>query len=192
MAKQKIKAIPEIMIPLISDVKELSMMRELTVRIAEAVQKRYRVKVRYEVGTMIEIARAALLAHEIAPEADFYSFGTNDLTQTTYGLSRDDAGRFLPYYVAHGIFEEDPFITLDQKGVGLLMRMAIENSRKIKKGMKMGICGEQVDPRSVAFCDEIGLTYVSGSPFRLPVARLAAAQTTIAKKRKKGTSLSSV
>ena len=192
VARQKIKAIPEIMIPLIADVKELSMMRELTVRIAEAVQKRYGVKVRYEVGTMIEIARAALLAHEIAHVADFYSFGTNDLTQTTYGLSRDDAGRFLPYYVAHGIFEEDPFITLDRKGVGLLMRMAIENSRKIKKGMKMGICGEQVDPRSVDFCDEIGLTYVSGSPFRLPVARLAAAQTTIAKKRKKGTSLSSV
>jgi pyruvate,orthophosphate dikinase len=192
VAKQKIQAIPEIMIPLISDVKELSMMRELTVRIAEAVQKRYGVKVRYEVGTMIEIARAALLAHEIAPEADFYSFGTNDLTQTTYGLSRDDAGRFLPYYVAHGIFEDDPFITIDRKGVGLLMKMAIENSRKIKKGMKMGICGEQVDPRSIEFCDEIGLTYVSGSPFRLPVARLAAAQTTIAKKRKKGTSLSSV
>jgi pyruvate,orthophosphate dikinase len=192
VAKQKIKAIPEIMIPLIADVKELSMMRELTVRIAEGVQKRYGVKVRYEVGTMIEIARAALLAHEIAPEADFYSFGTNDLTQTTYGLSRDDAGRFLPYYVAHGIFEEDPFISLDRKGVGLLMKMAIDNSRKIKKGMKMGICGEQVDPRSVEFCDEIGLTYVSGSPFRLPVARLAAAQTTIAKKRKKGMSLSSV
>ncbi len=192
VAKQKIKAIPEIMIPLISDVKELSMMRELTVRVAEAVQKRYGVKVRYEVGTMIEIARAALLAHEIAPEADFYSFGTNDLTQTTYGLSRDDAGRFLPYYVAHGIFEDDPFITIDRKGVGLLMKMAIKNSRKIKKGMKMGICGEQVDPRSIEFCDEIGLTYVSGSPFRLPVARLAAAQTTIAKKRKKSPSLSSV
>ena len=135
--------------------------------------------------TMIEIARAALLAHEVAPEADFYSFGTNDLTQTTYGLSRDDAGRFLPYYVEQGIFEDDPFMTIDRKGVGLLMKMAIDSSRKIKKNMKMGICGEQVDPRSVQFCDEVGLTYVSGSPFRLPVARLAAAQATILKKSKK-------
>ena len=192
VTKEKVRAIPEIMIPLIADVKELSVMREMTVRIAETVQKRYKVKVRYEVGTMIEIARAALLAHEIAPEADFYSFGTNDLTQTTYGLSRDDAGRFLPYYVAHGIFEEDPFITLDRKGVGLLMKMAIDSSRKIKKGMKMGICGEQVDPRSVEFCYEIGLTYVSGSPYRLPVARLAAAQATLKKKLKAGISRATV
>ena len=192
VTKEKVRAIPEIMIPLIADVKELSVMREMTVRIADAVLKRNNVKVRYEVGTMIEIARAALLAHEIAPEADFYSFGTNDLTQTTYGLSRDDAGRFLPYYVAHGIFEEDPFITLDRKGVGLLMKMAIDSSRKIKKGMKMGICGEQVDPRSVEFCYEIGLTYVSGSPYRLPVARLAAAQATLKKKMKAGISRATV
>jgi pyruvate,orthophosphate dikinase len=182
--KKKIKAIPEIMIPLIADVKELSVMREMTVRIATEVEKRYKAKVPYDIGTMIEIARAALLAHEVAPEADFYSFGTNDLTQTTYGLSRDDAGRFLPYYVEQGIFEDDPFMTIDQKGVGLLMKMAIDSSRKIKKNMKMGICGEQVDPRSVEFCDEIGLTYVSGSPFRLPGARLAAAQATIKKKSK--------
>jgi pyruvate,orthophosphate dikinase len=192
VARKKVKAIPEIMIPLIADVKELSVLREMTVRIAEAVQKRYNVKVRYDVGTMIEIARAALLAHEIAPEADFYSFGTNDLTQTTYGLSRDDAGRFLPYYVEHGIFEHDPFVTIDQKGVGLLMKMAIDSSRKIKKGMKMGICGEQVDPRSVEFCYEIGLTYVSGSPYRLPVARLAAAQATLTKKMKAGLSRATV
>jgi len=192
VARKKVKAIPEIMIPLIADVKELSVMREMTVRIAEEVLKRYKVKVHYDVGTMIEIARAALLAHEIAPEADFYSFGTNDLTQTTYGLSRDDAGRFLPYYVAHGIFEHDPFITIDRKGVGLLMKMAIDSSRKIKKGMKMGICGEQVDPRSVEFCYEIGLTYVSGSPYRLPVARLAAAQATLKKKTKAGLSRATV
>jgi pyruvate,orthophosphate dikinase len=192
VAREKVKAIPEIMIPLIADVKELALMREMTVRIAEAVLKRNNVKVRYDVGTMIEIARAALLAHEIAPEADFYSFGTNDLTQTTFGLSRDDAGRFLPYYVERGIFEHDPFVTIDRKGVGLLMKMAIESSRKIKKGMKMGICGEQVDPRSVEFCYEIGLTYVSGSPFRLPVARLAAAQATLAKKMKTGVSKASV
>ncbi|MCL2102746.1 MAG: pyruvate, phosphate dikinase, partial [Syntrophorhabdaceae bacterium] len=185
VALEKIKAIPEIMIPLIADVKELELMREMTVRIATEVQKRYKVRVKYDVGTMIEIARAALLAHEIAPFADFYSFGTNDLTQTTWGLSRDDAGRFLPIYVEQGIFEHDPFITIDRKGVGMLMKMAIQNSRKIKKGMKMGICGEQVDPSSVEFCDEIGLTYVSGSPYRLPVARLAAAQATIKKKTNK-------
>ncbi|MGZ8473528.1 MAG: pyruvate, phosphate dikinase [Candidatus Deferrimicrobiaceae bacterium] len=192
VAREKVKAIPEIMIPLIADVKELALMREMTVRVAEAVLKRNNVKVRYDVGTMIEIARAALLAHEIAPEADFYSFGTNDLTQTTFGLSRDDAGRFLPYYVEHGIFEHDPFVTIDQKGVGLLMKMAIDSSRKIKKGMKMGICGEQVDPRSVEFCYEIGLTYVSGSPYRLPVARLAAAQATLKKKMKAGLSRATV
>ena len=185
VAKKGVKAIPEIMIPLIADVKELTVLREMTIRIATAVEKRYKIKIPYDVGTMIEIARAALLAHEIAPEADFYSFGTNDLTQTLYGLSRDDAGRFLPFYVEQGIFEVDPFMSIDKKGVGLLMRMAIDSSRKIKKNMKMGICGEQLDPESVEFCDEIGLTYVSGSPFRLPVARLAAAQATLKKKGKK-------
>jgi len=183
--KKGIKARPEIMIPLIADVKELEVMREMTVRVATEVEKRYKVKVPYDVGTMIEIARAALLAHEIAPVADFYSFGTNDLTQTTFGLSRDDAGRFLHYYVEKGIFEHDPFMTIDRKGVGLLMRMAIDSSRKIKKNMKMGICGEQVDPQSVEFCDEIGLTYVSGSPYRLPAARLAAAHATIKKRSRK-------
>lgn len=185
VSKKGVKAIPEIMIPLIADVNELIVLRELTVRIATAVEKRYKIKIPYDVGTMIEIARAALLAHEVAPHADFYSFGTNDLTQTLYGLSRDDAGRFLPYYVEQGIFEVDPFMSIDQKGVGLLMRMAIDSSRKIKKNMKMGICGEQLDPESVEFCDEIGLTYVSGSPYRLPVARLAAAQATLKKKGKK-------
>ncbi len=183
--KKGVKAIPEIMIPLIADVNELIVMREMTIRIATAVEKRYKIKIPYDVGTMIEIARAALLAHEVAPYADFYSFGTNDLTQTLYGLSRDDAGRFLPYYVEQGIFEVDPFMSIDKKGVGLLMKMAIDSSRKIKKDMKMGICGEQVDPESVEFCDEIGLTYVSGSPYRLPVARLAAAQATLKKKGKK-------
>ena len=185
VAKKKVKAIPEIMIPLIADVNELKVLREMTIRVATAVEKKYKVKIPYDVGTMIEIARAALLAREIAPEADFYSFGTNDLTQTLFGLSRDDAGRFLPYYVEQGIFEEDPFMSIDQKGVGLLMQMAIDSSRKIKKNMKMGICGEQLDPRSVEFCDKIGLTYVSGSPFRLPVARLSAAQATLRKKKPK-------
>jgi pyruvate,orthophosphate dikinase len=185
VAKKGIKAIPEIMIPLIADVKEFTVLNEMTVRIATAIEKKNKIKIPYDVGTMIEIARAAFLAHEIAPEADFYSFGTNDLTQTLYGLSRDDAGRFLPYYVEQGIFEVDPFMSIDKKGVGALMRMAIDSSRKIKKGMKMGICGEQLDPESVEFCDEIGLTYVSGSPFRLPVARLSAAQATLKKKGKK-------
>lgn len=185
VAKKKIKAIPEIMIPLIADVKELIVLKEMTIRIATAVEKKYKVKIPYDVGTMIEIARAALLAHTVAPEADFYSFGTNDLTQTLYGLSRDDAGRFLPYYVEQGIFDVDPFMSIDKEGVGLLMKMAIDSSRKIKKNMKMGICGEQVDPESVEFCYEVGLTYVSGSPYRLPVARLAAAQATLKKKNKK-------
>jgi len=185
VGKKGIKAIPEIMIPLIADVKEFTVLNEMTVRIATAIEKKNKMKIQYDVGTMIEIARAAFLAHEVAPEADFYSFGTNDLTQTLYGLSRDDAGRFLPYYVEQGIFEVDPFMSIDKKGVGMLMRMAIDSSRKIKKGMKMGICGEQLDPDSVEFCDEIGLTYVSGSPFRLPVARLAAAQATLKKKGKK-------
>ncbi|UCF31843.1 MAG: pyruvate, phosphate dikinase [bacterium] len=185
VAKKKVKAVPEIMIPLIADVKELTVMREMTVRVATEIEKRYKVKIPYDVGTMIEIARAALLAHTVAPEADFYSFGTNDLTQTLYGLSRDDAGRFLPYYVEQGIFDDDPFMTIDQEGVGLLMKMAIDSSRKIKPNMKMGICGEQVDPRSVDFCYRVGLTYVSGSPFRLPVARLAAAQATLRRKNPK-------
>ncbi len=192
VAKKKVKAIPEIMIPLIADVNELKVMREMTVRVATAVENRFKVKIPYDVGTMIEIARAALLAHEVAPYADFYSFGTNDLTQTLYGLSRDDAGRFLPYYVEQGIFEVDPFMSIDRKGVGLLMKMAIDSSRKIKKNMKMGICGEQVDPASVEFCDEVGLTYVSGSPYRLPVARLAAAQATLKKKMKKSVSRATV
>ena len=184
VTRKKIKAIPEIMIPLIADVNELTVLREMTTRIATEIEKKYKTKIPYDVGTMIEIARAALLAHEIAPQADFYSFGTNDLTQTLYGLSRDDAGRFLPYYVEQGIFEDDPFITIDQKGVGLMMKMAIDSSRKIKgkENMKMGICGEQVDPKSVEFCYEVGLTYVSGSPFRLPQARLSAAQATLRKK----------
>jgi pyruvate,orthophosphate dikinase len=191
-AKNKVKVIPEIMIPLIADVNELKVLREMTIRVAEEVQKKYGIKVPYTVGTMIEVARAAITAHEIASEADFYSFGTNDLTQTTFGLSRDDAGRFLPYYIEKGILEDDPFITIDQKGVGALMRMAIENSRKIKKNLKMGICGEQVDPKSVEFCDEIGLTYVSASPYRLPIARLAAAQAALKKKMKKDLSKASV
>ncbi|MFZ3138039.1 MAG: pyruvate, phosphate dikinase [Thermodesulfovibrionales bacterium] len=193
LSKQKIKIIPEIMIPLIGHVNELRMMRELTVKAADEVQKRYNTKVSYTVGTMIELPRAAITADEIAAYADFYSFGTNDLTQTAFGLSRDDAGRFLPYYVEKGILENDPFVTLDQKGIGALMEIAIEKGRKVKKHMKMGICGEHGgDPQSVEFCHKIGLDYVSCSPYRVPIARLAAAQSSLREKSKKDLSKTTV
>lgn len=193
LSKQKIKVIPEIMIPLVGHVNELKMMRELTVKAAEEVQKNYKTKVNYTVGTMIELPRAAITADEIATQADFYSFGTNDLTQTTFGLSRDDAGRFLPYYVEKGILDYDPFITLDQGGTGLLMKIAVEKGRKVKKNLKMGICGEHGgDPKSVEFCHKIGLDYVSCSPYRVPIARLAAAQAALKEKTKKDLSKSTV
>ncbi|GAB4387361.1 MAG: pyruvate, phosphate dikinase [Thermodesulfovibrionales bacterium] len=180
--KQKVKVIPEIMIPLVGHVNELKVMRELVDRVAGEVQKAYKAKVPYTVGTMIELPRAAVTADEIAEYADFFSFGTNDLTQTAFGLSRDDAGRFLPYYVEHGILADDPFITLDTTGTGLLMRFAVEKGRKKKKNLKMGICGEHGgDPRSVEFCHEIKLDYVSCSPYRVPIARLAAAHAALKK-----------
>ncbi|MCL5022571.1 MAG: pyruvate, phosphate dikinase [Nitrospirae bacterium] len=191
-AKNKIRVGVEIMIPLIADVREQEVMREMAVRIAEAVQKEHKTRVPYSVGCMIEIARAALTADEIATQAEFFSLGTNDLTQTTFGLSRDDAGRFLPYYIEKGILPDDPFITLDRKGVGAMMRMAVEKGRSIKKNLKIGICGEQVDPKSVEFCDLIGLTYVSASPYRIPIARLTGAQAALRKKMKKDLSKASV
>lgn len=193
LSKQKVKVIPEIMIPLVGHVNELKMMRELTVRIAEEVQNNYKTKVSYAVGTMIELPRAAITADEIATQADFYSFGTNDLTQTAFGLSRDDAGRFLPYYVEKGILDSDPFITIDRNGVGLLMKIGVEKGRAVKKNMKMGICGEHGgDPDSVEFCHKIGLNYVSCSPYRVPIARLAAAQAALKAKTKKDLSKASV
>jgi len=193
LAKKKIRVIPEIMIPLVGHVNELKMMRELTVSVCEEVQKNYKIKVNYTVGTMIELPRAAITADEIAAQADFYSFGTNDLTQTTFGLSRDDAGRFLPYYVEMGILENDPFVTLDLNGTGLLMKMGVDKGRKAKKKMKMGICGEHGgDPKSVEFCHKIGLDYVSCSPYRVPIARLAAAQAVLKEKAKKDLSRSTV
>ncbi len=185
VSKKKVKVIPEIMIPLISDVKELEIMREMTVRVAQSVLKKHGLKIPYKVGSMIEITRAALTADEIATQADFFSLGTNDLTQTTFGLSRDDAGRFLPYYVERGILPDDPFITIDRKGVGAMMRMAVEKGRSVKKNLKIGICGEQVDAFSVEFCAEIGLSYISASPYRLPIARLTGAQVSLDKKLKK-------
>ncbi|MDA8387421.1 MAG: pyruvate, phosphate dikinase [Nitrospiraceae bacterium] len=189
LKKEKVKVSPEIMIPLVGHVNELKMLRRMTIRVAEEVQKQLKTKVAYSVGTMIEVARAAVTADEIAGEADFFSFGTNDLTQTTFGLSRDDAGRFLPAYVEKGILEDDPFITIDQGGVGKLMQLAVEKGRKTKKDMKMGICGEHGgEPRSVEFCHRIGLNYVSCSPYRIPIAKLAAAQA--AAKGKTGADLS--
>jgi pyruvate,orthophosphate dikinase len=185
LARERVKVIPEIMIPLVGHVKELETTRNLTVSVAERVQKEYKVKVPYTVGTMIELPRACITSNEIAAHADFYSFGTNDLTQTVYGLSRDDAGRFLPVYVENGILKEDPFISIDQEGVGALMRMAVEKGRKVKKNMKMGICGEHGgEPKSVEFCHQIGLDYVSCSPYRVPIARFAAAQAALKKKAK--------
>ena len=193
LAKQKIKVIPEIMIPLVGHVNELKMMRELVIKVADNIQKKYKIKVNYTVGTMIELPRAAITADEIAAQADFFSFGTNDLTQTTFGLSRDDAGRFLPFYVEKGILEDDPFITLDQGGTGLMMKIAIEKGRKVKKDLKMGICGEHGgDPRSVEFCHKIGLNYVSCSPYRVPIARLAGAQAALKEKTGKDLSKSTV
>jgi pyruvate, orthophosphate dikinase len=193
LSKQKVKIIPEIMIPLVGHVNELKMMRELTVKTADEVQKAYNTKVTYTVGTMIELPRAAITADEIASQADFYSFGTNDLTQTAFGLSRDDAGRFLPYYVEKGILENDPFISLDLNGVGLLMQIGVEKGRSVKKNLKMGICGEHGgDPKSVEFCHQIGLDYVSCSPYRVPIARLAAAQATLKGKSKKDLAKSTV
>lgn len=184
LTKERIKVIPEIMIPLVGHVNELQKIKEIVVSVAETVQKEYKVKVPYTVGTMIELPRACITSDEIAMVADFYSFGTNDLTQTVYGLSRDDAGRFLPFYIEKGILREDPFITIDQEGVGSLMKIAIEKGRKVKKDLKMGICGEHGgEPRSVEFCHNIGLDYVSCSPFRVPIARFAAAQAVLKGKR---------
>ena len=172
--------VPEIMIPLVATTKELAVMRANAVAVCEEVIKRYAVKVEYLIGTMIELPRAAITADAIAAEADFFSFGTNDLTQTTFGLSRDDAGKFLPFYVENGLLEDDPFVTLDQQGVGELVRMGCRKGRQTRPGIKLGICGEHGgDPASVIFCDSVGLDYVSCSPFRVPIARLSAAHATL-------------
>ena len=171
---------PEIMIPLIGDIKELKFVKKVVVETADAEIKAAGSNMKYEVGTMIEIPRAALTADQIASEAEFFCFGTNDLTQMTYGFSRDDAGKFLEAYYEAKIFENDPFAKLDQTGVGILMEMAIEKGKKVRPSLHCGICGEHGgDPTSVEFCDKIGLDYVSCSPFRVPIARLAAAQAAI-------------
>jgi pyruvate,orthophosphate dikinase len=174
---------PEVMIPLVGSRQELHVQREIVERVARETMEAYGVRVRRLLGTMIELPRACLVANEIAVEAEFFSFGTNDLTQTCLGLSRDDAGKFLPTYVVQGLFSQDPFVSIDRDGVGSLMRIAVEKGKKARKGLEIGICGEHGgDPRSVAFCHEIGLDYVSCSPYRVPIAKLAAAQAALGKK----------
>jgi pyruvate,orthophosphate dikinase len=187
--KGGVKVLPEIEIPVTFDKMEISILGDAVRRVADPLIKKAGVKLPYIVGTMIELPRAALLADELAEVSEFFSFGTNDLTQTTMGLSRDDAGRFLPNYVDEkklGILKADPFQTLDTKGVGMLMRWCVERGRKTRPDLEIGICGEHGgDAESVKFCHQIGLDYVSASPFRVPIARLAAAQVVVEEKQKK-------
>jgi pyruvate,orthophosphate dikinase len=181
VARQTGKApIPEIMVPLVATRAELDMIKDRIVAVAKAVAAETGVTIEYLVGTMIELPRAALMAGDIAQSAEFFSFGTNDLTQTTFGISRDDAARFIGEYTTKGIFPVDPFVCLDQEGVGELVKLAAERGRKVRKGLKLGICGEHGgDPSSIEFCEKTGLDYVSCSPFRVPIARLAAAQASL-------------
>jgi pyruvate,orthophosphate dikinase len=181
VAKDGINVEPEIMIPLVATLKELKLQEEVVRKVAEEVFLEKGIKVKYLVGTMIELPRAAIVANEIATVAEFFSFGTNDMTQTAFGLSRDDAGKFLPYYVDHEILDKDPFQTIDFSGVGELMKMGVEKGRAVKNNLKIGICGEHGgDPLSVKFCHSINLNYVSCSPFRVPIAKMAAAKAAVA------------
>ena len=172
--------VPEIMIPLVGEEKELKFVKDVVVETADQVIAEAGVELKYHVGTMIEIPRAALTADEIAKDAEFFSFGTNDLTQMTFGFSRDDAGKFLPEYYEHKIFENDPFAKFDQDGVGKLVKLAAELGKKTRPDIHLGVCGEHGgDPSSVEFFHNVGLDYVSCSPFRVPIARLAAAHAQI-------------
>ena len=185
VASGKPAPIPEIMHPLVAKGEEMKFLRELTDRIASAVLAERGLKIDYKVGTMVELPRAAIRAADLAEHAEFFSFGTNDLTQTTFGISRDDSGRFLGAYVDKGIFEKDPFVTLDQEGVGDLIRLAVERGRGARGDLKLGICGEHGgDPASIDFCEKQGLDYVSCSAYRVPIARLAAAQAAIGEREK--------
>jgi pyruvate,orthophosphate dikinase len=180
------KIVPEIMIPLVGDVAELKNQKAIVIKIAEETIKKFGVKLEYMIGTMIELPRAAVTADKIAEEAEFFSFGTNDLTQTTFGFSRDDTAKIIRYYLDHNVIEKDPFQVLDRGGVGQLVQMAVEKGRSVKPKLKVGICGEHGgDPNSVEFCHIAGLNYVSCSPYRVPIARLAAAQAAL-KNSKKG------
>jgi len=184
LKEEGIDVIPEVMIPLVGMISELKFVKNDLVKIAKEIIEKYDVELNYKFGTMIEIPRAALTADEIASEAEFFSFGTNDLTQMTFGFSRDDAeSKFLPVYLNKEILTENPFETIDKKGVGALMKMGIELGRKTRPDLKCGICGEHGgEPKSIGFAHSIGLDYVSCSPFRIPIARLAAAQAAIMEK----------
>jgi len=180
------EVVPEIMIPLVCDIKELNFVKKIVVETTEKVFEEQGMKLEYHIGTMIEIPRAAITADEIAKEAEFFSFGTNDLTQMTFGFSRDDAGKFLGSYYENKIFESDPFAKLDQDGVGKLVKMAAKLGRETRPDIKLGICGEHGgDPSTIEFCHNVGLNYVSCSPFRVPIARLAAAHAAIKANKKK-------
>jgi len=172
--------IPEVMIPLVGTVQELKILKARIREVADQVLAEKGVSIPYTIGTMIEVPRAALVADKIAQEADFFSFGTNDLTQMTFGFSRDDMGTFLPAYLEQGILEKDPFMTLDQSGVGQLVEIGTQRGRSANPNLKVGICGEHGgDPESVKFCHRVGMDYVSCSPYRVPIARLAAAQANL-------------
>jgi pyruvate,orthophosphate dikinase len=192
VAAKGVKVKPEIMIPLVSDLNEFKLQENIVRRVAAEVMKEKKMKIAYLVGTMIELPRAALTADAIATRAEFFSFGTNDLTQTTFGLSRDDAGKFLPLYVEHEILPTDPFEAIDRNGVGQLIKMGTDRGRSVRKDLKVGICGEHGgEPSSVEFCHQAGLNYVSCSPFRVPIARLAAARAVLnERKGKSGSSKS--
>ena len=184
--KSGIHVEPEIMIPLVGEVKELSYVKNIVEDTIKEVFEEKNYKLKYKIGTMIEIPRAAITADKIAEEAEFFSFGTNDLTQMTFGFSRDDAGKFLKDYYDKQILESDPFARIDEEGVGELIKIAVEKGKSVRADIKLGICGEHGgDPSSVDFCHRMGLTYVSCSPFRVPIARLAAAQAAIREQENK-------
>jgi pyruvate,orthophosphate dikinase len=179
-ANNGIIVIPEIMIPLVGVAGELVLLKEDAIKEIERIFTKVGKVIKYKIGTMIELPRAAILAGTLAKDAAFFSFGTNDLTQTTYGLSRDDAGKFLPEYVSKGLMPNDPFVSLDQEGVGFLIRHAVTEGKKANPDLHVGICGEHGgEPKSIEFCHRVGLDYVSCSPYRVPIARLAAAQAAI-------------
>ncbi|MDP4115988.1 MAG: putative PEP-binding protein, partial [Bacteroidota bacterium] len=180
VAAKGVKVKPEIMIPLVGHINEFKLQESIVRRVAEEVFKEKKKRIPYLVGTMIELPRAAITANQIAERAEFFSFGTNDLTQTTFGLSRDDAGKFLPLYVADEILPVDPFEALDREGVGELVKMGTEKGRSVRPDLKVGICGEHGgEPSSVEFCHQVGMNYVSCSPFRVAIARLAAARAVL-------------
>jgi pyruvate,orthophosphate dikinase len=183
LASEGGKVFPEIMVPLIGSVEEFSHQKKIIVETAEKLIAQYGVKLVYTVGTMIEIPRAAITAAEVAKEAEFFSFGTNDLTQTVFGISRDDGGTFINHYLTQGIWKDDPFMTVDIDGVGVLMKWAVDKGRESRPDLKVGICGVHGgDPRSIYFCHGIGLNYVSCSAYQIPIARLAAARITLLEK----------